>query len=128
MSRASSRDAGVPFLRTGDGVSRSRSRPRYAQPSAANSISVGPEDLVNPGVGGPISEEESELLQDLVHPHHHHHHALEETLVEEEEAAAEEYDDEWRQKLPLYKRPSPWWCVLLSSTFGAPRVFSKLRA
>nr|VWO98059.1 Calcium dependent mitochondrial carrier protein [Ganoderma boninense] len=108
MSRASSRDAGAPFLRTADGVSRSRSRPKYAQHSAANSISLGPEDLVNPGVGAPISEEEAELLQDLVHPHQHHH-ALEETLVEEEEAAEEEFDSEWRQKLPWYKRPTPWW-------------------
>lgn len=108
MSRASSRDASAPLLRNsnGDGVSRSRSRPRYPHHSAANSISLGPEELVNPGVGAPISEAESELFQDLVHPQHHH--ALEETLVEEEEEA-EEFDNEWRQRLPWYKRPSPWW-------------------
>ncbi|KAI1794596.1 major facilitator superfamily domain-containing protein [Ganoderma leucocontextum] len=107
MSRASSRDASVPLLHNVDAVSRSRSRPNHPQHPSTNSISsipVGPEDLVNPGVGAPISEEESELLQDLVYPHH----ALEETLVEEEEEA-EEFDSEWRQKLPWYRRPSPWW-------------------
>ncbi|TBU49115.1 MFS general substrate transporter [Dichomitus squalens] len=124
MSRSSSRDVAVPLLRAAldpDRLSRSRSRPgsqpRHARHSTANSISsipVGPEDLINPGGGGPISEEESELLQDLVH-RHQHQHAVEETLVEEESGAGsgeeeeEEFDDEWRQKRPWYRRPSPVW-------------------
>ena len=122
MSRSSSRDVSVPLLRAAldpDRASRSRShsRPRYGRLSTTNSISsipVGPEDLINPGGGGPISEEEAELLQDLVHPHEHGH-AAEETLVEGDsgdgsgEGEGEEFDTEWRQKRPWYRRPSPVW-------------------
>ena len=62
-------------------------------------------------MGAPITEEESELLQELIYPHEHHH-AAEETLFEEEPYAndsEEEFDRDWRKKLPWYKRPSPVW-------------------
>ncbi|RPD66384.1 MFS general substrate transporter [Lentinus tigrinus ALCF2SS1-6] len=115
MSRSSSRDVSVPLLRA-DSATRSRSRPgsrpRTSRHSTATSIgqySHDPEDFINPGAAT-ISEEDTELLQELVHPHHHH--LAEETLIEDVDEAAEEeeeFDEEWRSKLPWWKRPSPWW-------------------
>ncbi|KAI0723991.1 MFS general substrate transporter [Cerioporus squamosus] len=90
--------------------SRPGSRPRSSRHSTASSIqySHDPEDFINPGAAT-ISEEDNELLQELVHPHH----LAEETLIEDVDDAAEgeeeEFDEEWRSKLPWWRRPSPWW-------------------
>ncbi|KAJ7120490.1 major facilitator superfamily domain-containing protein [Mycena crocata] len=52
---------------------------------------------------GPVDEETVELLGELVHPRHEQ----EETLVDDEEDARAE-----RQRLPWWKRPSPWWLMV----------------
>ncbi|KAI0748590.1 MFS general substrate transporter [Daedaleopsis nitida] len=115
----------VPLLRA-DARSRSRpgSRPHTSRNSTNNSIlSIGyaPEDIINPAAAQ-INEEDAELLQDLVNPHFHpqHHHAVEDTLVDGdgdgdegtgELEGQEPFDDDWREKLPWWRRPSPLWSV-----------------
>ncbi|KAI9057904.1 MFS general substrate transporter [Trametes sanguinea] len=117
MTRPASRD--VSRLRHDDGPSRSSSRPgsrpgsrpRGSRNTTASSVQLlpqGPDDLMVPG--GSIGEETAELLHEFVHPHHD----SEETLAEEGGSSDEEeqeyvIDHAWREKLPWWKRPSPWW-------------------
>ena len=113
MSRSSSRDVSVPLLRA-ESATRSRSRPgsRPRTSHLTEHYSHDPEDFINPGAAT-ISEEDTELIQEFIHPHHH---LAEETLIEDVDDALEEeeeeFDEEWRSKLPWWRQPSPWWCVL----------------
>ena len=87
-------------------ASRAPSRPRVSRASSRASLAYlpqGGESLILED--GPIGEEATELLQDLVHPHRH-------VLIEDEEDDRDESDIasiEQRKRLPWYKRPSPWW-------------------
>jgi hypothetical protein len=69
-----------------------------------------PENLISPD--GAVDEDFAELLIDLVH---HHHEGGEETLIGMDgrpggESTSDDDENE-RQKLPWWKRPSPWWSV-----------------
>ena len=91
--------------------SRPHSRPRSVRGhSATNSIPTlpVPEDIIVPGATA-LTEEEVELIEEIVHPHAHH--ATEATLVGEGSGAedAVEHDMDWIQKRPWWRRPSPWW-------------------
>ncbi|GBE82104.1 hypothetical protein SCP_0404840 [Sparassis crispa] len=117
------------------GASKSSSRPgsrlrtsRNPSLSSLSYIPFGPEELINPDA--PVSEEVAELLQEFVHPHRHE---SEQTLVQEaaDEVCADDEIDTAKQPLdlPWWKRPSPWWflvLIIISSVAAgatmAPRV------
>ncbi|KAJ7775088.1 major facilitator superfamily domain-containing protein [Mycena metata] len=83
-------------------ASRSRSRVSSTSRHMPGSRSVSYAQSVLPD--GPVDQETAELFSELVHPHHEQ----EETLVDDEQ---EDLSRE-RQKLPWWKRPSPWWLMM----------------
>ena len=93
--------------------SRAPSRPRISRASSRASLAYlpqGGEALILED--GPIGEEATELLQELVNPGRVLvEDDAEETGVTADDAASAEY----RKSLPWYRRPSPWWLVSLLS-------------
>ncbi|KAJ7046990.1 major facilitator superfamily domain-containing protein [Mycena alexandri] len=85
-------------------MSTSRSRSRVSSTSrhmpGSRSVSYAQSALPD----GPVDQETAELFSELVHPHHEQ----EETLVDDEQ----EDPLRERQKLPWWKRPSPWWLMM----------------
>ncbi|KAF9053131.1 major facilitator superfamily domain-containing protein [Panaeolus papilionaceus] len=72
------------------------------------------ENLILPD--GPVDEQATELLHEFVHPHHDAHEPATKT-------------SDGVQKLPWYKRPSPWWLLcaipftsIATSATIAPRI------
>jgi len=64
------------------------------------------ENLILPD--GPVGEETAELLQEFVHTRRHDTDS-EDTLIDEDG----EGERAIRARLPWWKRPAPWWLVLL---------------
>ncbi|KAJ6497032.1 major facilitator superfamily domain-containing protein [Mycena vitilis] len=55
---------------------------------------------------GPVDPETVDLLSEFIHPHHQQ----DETLVDDAEEDSQPKLE--RQKLPWWKRPSPWWLLI----------------
>ncbi|KIK57642.1 hypothetical protein GYMLUDRAFT_45806 [Collybiopsis luxurians FD-317 M1] len=80
--------------------------------SRSATLSVNPgENLILPDA--PISQEETQLIHNLVHPHH----GRDETLVEESHSDGEDEDGDIERRrqsrLPWYKKPSPMWMLVM---------------
>ena len=89
------------------------SRPRNSRNSSRASLSYLPQDLESIALPeGTVGAETTELLHEFVHPHHNPHEPL---FGDNPHSDGGEDDDsdaaslEMREKLPWYRRPSPYW-------------------
>ncbi|KAI0093846.1 major facilitator superfamily domain-containing protein [Irpex rosettiformis] len=96
--------------------SRAPSRPRNSRNSSRASLRYLPQDVESMAFPeGTVGAEATELLHEFVHPQHNQHEPL--FGAEPHADGGEDEDDaaslEIRRKLPWYKRPSPYWFLLV---------------